>query len=105
MEGFAAVPSPLYPTPPAKYYSGGYTVQEWGSSGCSTVDAIQLELPYHVRENYKNSGVIIASVLADFITDMYILNSCHALLRQSQMSQRCFTQLFWDFVERIFYVS
>ena len=67
------------------------------------MDAIQLELPYHVRENYKDTGIMIASVLADFITDMYILNSCYAL--QNQFSQRCFTQLFWDFVERVFYVS
>ncbi|KAL5265276.1 hypothetical protein ACHWQZ_G006122 [Mnemiopsis leidyi] len=104
MEGFISVPSPLHPTPPAKYYSGGYTVQEWGSSRCSTVDAIQLELPYHVREAYKRTGVVIASVLADFITDMYILNTCYLNMRQSQVSRRCFSQLFWDFVERLLYI-
>lgn len=102
-EGFAAVPSPAMPAPPTNYYSGGYTVQEWGSALGGSVDAIQLELPFHIRERYKTTGIVIASVLADFITDMYILNNS-INIRQSQVGSRCISQLFWEFVEKIFYI-
>lgn len=103
-EGYAAVPSPLHRTPPAKYYSGGYTVQEWGSGSRGTVDAIQLELPLYIRESYKNSGMVLASVLTDFITDMYILNSNGLGSVPLQGNRRCLSRLFWDFIDRIFYV-
>lgn len=104
-EGFPCVPSPAYRTPPAKYYSGGYTVQEWGSAEGGTIDAIQLELPFYIRENYKHTGMALASVLSDFITDMYILNSFNLNVMATQLpSTRCFSRFFWDLVERIFYV-
>ena len=102
-EGFGCVPSPAHRAPPAKYYSGGYTVQEWGSMAGGALDAIQLELPYNVREGYKCTGPRLASVLADYVTDMYTLNCNDITFNQNNATNTCFSRLFWDLVERILY--
>ena len=106
LEGFETVPSPSHRAPgTAKYYSGGYTIQQWGSTAGGTIDAIQLELPFHIRENYKQDGAVIASVLADYITDLYILNNNNMnTLSGLQANRKCISTFFWGLIERIFYV-
>ena len=104
-EGFTTIPSPAHPAPgTAKYYSGGYTIQQWGSQLSGSIDAIQLELPFHIRENYKRDGVVIASVLADFITDFYIMNTNKLSNLPLQTNRKCISSFFWDLIEKIFYL-
>ena len=68
------------------------------------MDAIQLELPLYIRETYKRSGVVLASVLSDYITDMFILNSNCANNPVGSPDRRFFSRLFWDLIDRIFYI-
>eukprot|EP00116_Pleurobrachia_bachei_P006031 sb/3466293/ len=104
-EGYAAVPSPTHRCPPGNYFHGGYTVQRWGSQRGGCIDAIQMEMPLQIRKNYAKDGMVIASVLADFITDLYILNCRVPLLPHSEDGGiQCLPKFFWELVHRLFYV-
>lgn len=74
-KGFKSVPSPRYPTPDSgtegKYYSGGYITRRWGSRDGGSIDAIQLEMPFHLRKAYKTTGPKIAEVAVDFLSEYY----------------------------------
>lgn len=54
--GYPAVPSASIPNPGTDpYFSGGYTVETWGSKDGGTVDAIQIESNYTgIRDNTTN---------------------------------------------------
>lgn len=54
--GYPSVPSPAMPGPGNNpFFSGGYTVETWGSKNGGTIDAIQIESNYTgVRDNATN---------------------------------------------------
>jgi len=74
-KGFKSVPSPRYPKPSdgteGKYYSGGYITRRWGSRDQGEIDAIQLEMPYHVRKFWTTNGAKIAEVVVEFMNEYY----------------------------------
>jgi len=54
--GYPSVPSPGMPSPGSNpFFSGGYTVETWGSKNGGNIDAIQIETNYTgVRDNATN---------------------------------------------------
>lgn len=49
--GIATVPSPVHPDPAGgNYFRGGYDTRRHGSQAGGTVDGVQIELPFSIRE-------------------------------------------------------
>jgi len=65
--GYRSVPSPGDPSPAGgNYFSGGYSVQRHGSMGAGTVDGVQAELPFSIRQD-QGSRAAFAALEADAI--------------------------------------
>ena len=66
--GYSALPSPDHPNPTKyKYYFGGHTVISWGSMEGGELDAIQIELPKYIRQNFEAEASRISCALHDFV--------------------------------------
>ena len=72
-EGLRAVPSPQEPGPMVRltgtYFSGGFTVKEYGSKDEGVIDAIQMEFPRELRKNktaWENSRRKVARAFVNF---------------------------------------
>ena len=72
-EGLRAVPSPQEPGPMVRltgtYFSGGFTVKEYGSKDEGVIDAIQMEFPRELRKNktaWENSRRKVARAIVNF---------------------------------------
>lgn len=61
--GLDSVPGTLYPDPAGNpYFSGGYIVRQHGSRDGGTIDAIQIELPYSIRELHSTRAPFISAM-------------------------------------------
>ena len=70
--GLRAVPSPNDPSPGTEsYLSGGYTVKTHGSKYGGDIDAIQLEFPRSLRENWPNDQDAVVSAILCFYKTNY----------------------------------
>ena len=74
--GYPAVPSVSIPNPGTEpYFSGGYTVETWGSKDGGTLDAIQIESNYTgLRDNsvnINNYATALANSIKAFIEKHY----------------------------------
>lgn len=68
-EGLSAVPSPQEPGPlTGAYFSGGFTVKEYGSKDEGVIDAIQMEFPRELRKKaaWENSRQKVATAILEF---------------------------------------
>jgi hypothetical protein len=66
-----SIPSPTHPSPQKlAYYTGGYTVQKYGSNSFfENINAIQIELPSVFRNNNRelmSNSTNLASAIAKF---------------------------------------
>lgn len=63
-----AVPSPNDPYPEDEaYYSGGFTVKEYGSKHGGNIDAIQLEFPRPLRYHWpQDKEAVVSAILCYF---------------------------------------
>ncbi|ELU08827.1 hypothetical protein CAPTEDRAFT_208132 [Capitella teleta] len=67
LEGYDAIPSPVYPSPSdTSYYSGGYTTKTYGSRNGGSVDAIQIESARSHREMPEQMYYVKALATAIF---------------------------------------
>lgn len=102
-QGYKVIPSPTFPGPAnGNYYFGGFTTVTWGSREQGTVDAIQLELPLFIRKNHEEHGPILASVLADFVADNYLMPEERYETPPLVPRIGWVPQLFWSFLDKIF---
>lgn len=102
-QGYKVIPSPTFPGPAnGNYYFGGFTTVTWGSREQGSVDAIQLELPLFIRKNHEEHGPILASILADFVADNYLMPEERYETPPLVPRSGWVPQLFWSFLDKIF---
>jgi N-formylglutamate amidohydrolase len=73
--GYRSVPSPAHPHPAGgRYFSGGYNTRRHGSSVGGRIDAVQLEVPRHLRVEPKRRRKLardLARTLGTFLAHWY----------------------------------
>ena len=61
--GLDSLPSPVFPDPAGNpYFTGGYIVRQHGSRDAGTVDAIQIESPFSIRDSSSSRAPLVAAL-------------------------------------------